>query len=45
MHPMRDGVVFAPSQYNVFRENGRYKTIYPTASLESIHEREAIRSI
>ena len=32
---MRAGVVFAPSQYNVFDMRGRHKTIYPTAPLEN----------
>ena len=32
---MRAGVVFAPSQYNVFERKSRHKTIYPTASLEN----------
>lgn len=33
---MRAGVVFAPSQYSVFRENPRYKTIRPMTQLEYV---------
>lgn len=33
---MRAGVVFAPPQYSVFRENPRYKSISPMAQLEYV---------